>query len=152
MLIYLTSHKSHNRFMWCVSYKVLNRPYSTNTNTAHKPAVVWCAGNSLVIFQRCLCALLFSFEASHTGERKPPLTWVINVATCYTCDNDEIWGPCTLGTPCSTVGTGHPVDSPVFGIKKNALNVWRNIFQWLKGFILHYLHEQTPMSYVFILI
>lgn len=35
------------------------------------------------------------------------------VATCYTCDNGGIWGPCSLDTLCSTVDTGCPVDSPV---------------------------------------
>lgn len=39
----------------------------------------------------------------------------IKMVTCYTCDSGEIWGPCTLGTLCSTAGTGYHVDSPVVG-------------------------------------
>lgn len=67
-----------------------------------------------------------SLALSQTYRRKPPLTPVLNIATCYTCDNDGIWGPCTLGTPCSTVGSGHQVDSPVWG-QTNMSNIWRNI-------------------------
>lgn len=97
-----------------------------------------------------------SLAPSQTFRRKPPLTPILNIATCYTCDNDGIWGPCTLGTPCSTVDTGHQVDYPVWG-QTNMSNIWciiSHISEWfhltlnlyaviLEKLSQHFLHETT---------
>lgn len=85
-------------------------------------------------YSSSLCSFNF-LGLSHKGGRAPSLTLVINIGTCYTCDNGGIWGPCTLGTLCSTVNTGYHVDSPVSG-QTNMSNVWYNINPMIKWFHL----------------